>query len=298
MQSGRNMKEILVACGDVDLLKQILGHLPPNTFKPVATKNGGGVAQKVAGRPLALAIVHLELADGNGPALLQDLRSTRPELPVLLLTADNPPLEGPFHRALRYPIPGPVLRNAISSLAATDSAEQDLDRWKAFYQEVKARLAKAPEQSYFQLLGVPNGAPHHLLVKAFDHLSMRYHPDRYNQYRGESWGDALHEKVNMLYKLFTEAYGVVSDRSLRTRYEEALARGELRLDPESVNLADKGPRPLHELAQTQKARRFLQMAQTELAKGNTAAALQNLQFALSMEPENLAIQKKLAEFQA
>ncbi len=292
------MKEILVACGDVALLKQILGQLPPNTFKPVATKKGGGIVEKVQDRPLAMALIHADLADGQGPALLQSLRQTRPEVPILLLVDGQPPSKGPFDRALRYPIPGPVLRNAITSLVADAQGEHDLDKWKAFYQEVKTRLAKAPTQSYFQILGVKDGAPHHLLVKAFDHLSMRYHPDRYNQYRGERWGEALHEKVNMLYKLFTEAYGVVSDRNLRALYEEAMARGELRLDPEAVNRADKGPRPLHELAEGPKARRFLKLAQTELAKGNKAGALQNLNFALSMEPQNVAIQKKIDEFQA
>lgn len=292
------MNEILVACGDVPLLKQILALLPPNTFKPIATKNGAGTAQKVSGRDLALAIIHVELADGQTGALIRELRQLKPETPILLLSSGNPPAEGPFDRALRFPVPGPVLRNAINSLVKTETEQQDLDKWKAFYNEVKARLASSETQSYYRILGVEDGAPHHLLVTAFDKLSMRYHPDRYNQFRSERWGKALYEKVNALYKLITQAYGVVSDRRLRALYDEALVRGQLRLDPEETNMADRGPRSLDELAQTPNGKRFLKLAQTELAKGNRPAALQNLQFALSMEPGNAAIQKKIDEFQA
>ncbi len=287
------MEQILVACGDVAQLKKILSQLPKKTYKPIATKKGGGTAQKVANRQLALAIVHRELADDAAPELLQQLRAQSPDLPILLLTPDAPPSKGPFDNALRYPIPGPVLRNAIKKLASTESKGQDKDRWRAFYKEVKGRLKKAPKQSYYAILGVEDGAPHHRLVKAFDKLSMRYHPDRYSQYRGETWGKKLHEKVNALYKLMTEAYGVVGDRRMRKKYEDALADGELRLDPEDANPTDTGPRSIEELANTSKGRRFLQMAQTDLAKGDEASAIQNLQFALSMEPDNSAIKKRL-----
>ncbi len=292
------MKEILVACGDVELLKKILSQLPKDTFKPIATKNGGGTAQKVANRQLAGAIVHRQLADDKAADLLEQLRAQSPEMPILLLTADAPPSSGPFDNALRYPVPGPVLRNALKAMVASESQGQDKEKWRAFYKEVKKRLSAAPNQSYFGLLGVEDGAPHHKLVKAFDKMSMRYHPDRYSQYRGEKWGKKLHDKVNALYKLLTEAYGVVSDRRLRKKYEKALAAGELRLDPEEVNPTDQGPQSLVELAQGTKARRFLKMAQTDLAKGANSAALQNLQFALSMEPDNAAIKERIEKLKA
>lgn len=291
------MEQILVACGDVAQLKKILSQLPKKRFKPIATKNGGGTAQKVANRQLALAIVHRHLADDGAADLLQQLRAQSPEMPILLLTPGTPPSKGPFDKALRYPVPGPVLRNAIKALVATESKGQDKDRWRAFYKEVKSRLNAASQQSYYAVLGVEDGAPHHRLVTAFDALSMRYHPDRYSQYRGENWGKKLHEKVNALYKLMTEAYGVVGDRRLRKKYEQALAKGELRLNPEDANPGNAGPRSLEELAESSKGRRFLKMAQTDLAKGDTASAIQNLQFALSMEPDNSAIQERLDKLQ-
>lgn len=292
------MNEILVACGDMALLKQILSELPAKAFKPIATRNGAGTAQKVAHRNLVLAIVHADLADGQANSLLQELRAHKPALPLLLLVPGAPPTAGPFTRALRYPIPGPVFRNAINALVKTEEPQEDLERWRAFYNEIRQRLTAAENQSYFQLLGVHDHAPHHLLVRAFDALSVRFHPDRYNQYRDQRWGEALYQKTNELYKRITFAYGILSDRRLRKLYEEALAKGQLHLSSEEVNLTDRGPRPLEELATTTNGRRFLRLAQIEIAKGNHPAALQNLQFALSMEPDNGAIKEKIAQFQA
>ncbi len=290
------MDELLMACGDVATLKKLLSQLPKQRFKPIATKKGQSTAQKVANRHLAGAVIHAQLADGSGLELAGQLKAHRPNLPVLLL-ADDPPSDGPFDRALRYPVPGPVFRNALSIMGGDSSQGVDKERWRAFFNEVNQRLKAADEQSYYAILGVQDGAPHHRLVTAFDRLSMRYHPDRYTQHRDKDWGKKLHDRVNHLYKLLTHAYGVVSDRRLRKLYDEALSKGELRLDPEKATAAEQGPRSLDEFATTDKGRRFLSMAQAAIAKGDTGGAIQNLQFALSLEPDNDAIQRKLDELQ-
>ncbi|MFU8806223.1 MAG: J domain-containing protein, partial [Bradymonadaceae bacterium] len=219
------MKEILIACGDVDLLRQLVNDLPPNVFKPIATRRGAGVAKKLGDRAIHLAIIHANLEDDAADALIEGLRSRKPAPPILYLSAQPPPPQGPFDVAIRYPVPGPVFRNALNRLIAEETKGQDLDKWKVFYKEVKTRLARAPEQNYFEIIGVRTGAPHHVIVKAFDILSLRYHPDRYNQFRSEKWGVALHEKTNVLYKLMTEAYSVLTDRRLRSRYDAALEDG-------------------------------------------------------------------------
>ncbi|RDV38485.1 hypothetical protein DV096_06605 [Bradymonadaceae bacterium TMQ3] len=288
------MNELLVACGDVDLLKRILADLPTGRFKPVATRKGTGIAPKLVGRPVAAAIVHAHLADQATAQLLSELRSHLPELPILLLYQDQAPANAPVSRSLRYPVPGPVFRNALNALLPRHHSQADLEQWRAFYNETKLRLQRAPSQSYFQLMGLNNGAPHHKIVKAFDALSLRFHPDRYDQYKSERWGQALYDHVNAFYKLLTEAYAVISDRRLRSLYEQALARGELRLDSETSNPSERGPRSLDELSNNPQAKRFLKLAQRDLAIGNPDAALQNLQFALSMEPDNKAIEQKIA----
>ena len=289
------MDELLMACGDVATLKELLAQLPKQRFKPIATKKGGQTAQKVANRALAGAVIHVHLADGSGLQLAQQLKAHRPDLPILLL-ADDPPADGPFDRSLRYPIPGPVFRNALKIMDTQGNKGVDKERWRNFFNEVKQRLADAESQSYYGILGVADGAPHHQLVTAFDRLSMRYHPDRYTQHLDKGWGQKIHDRVTRLYTLLTHAYSVVSDRRLRKLYDRALANGELRLDIDEAS-ADQGPRSLDELATTDKGRRFLKMAQVAIAKGDTNGAIQNLQFALSMEPDNDAIEQKLRQLQ-
>ena len=291
------MKEILIACGDVELLKKIVSQLPDDTFKPIATKTGEGIADKIAGRNVEIALVHQQLADGLAGQLCHSLQRLEPP-PGILFLSDDPPSEGPFDSAIKYPVPGPVLRNAVEQVGQSDEQGQDLDKWKAFYKEVKRKLKKTSEQNYYQMLGLEHGAPHHAVVKAFDRASLRYHPDRYKQFRDKRWGRALHDKTNKLYTLLTEAHEVLSDRKLRKNYDDALADGELRLSAEELSSPESGPKSLTEAANSAKTRRFLEMAQTEIAKKNWQSALQNLQFASSVEPDNDRIAEKIDEIEA
>ncbi len=302
------MKEILIACGDIDLLRTLVGDLPADQFKPIATRRGAGIVAKLAGRHLSLAIVHAELEDGAAQQLLAELRNFDAQLPILYLTPQKPPAapspqsgkqpgeQTPFDTALQYPLPGPVFRNAVRRLTENQHKTHDLEKWRTFYNEVKLRLEAQPTQNYYAILSVADDAPHHMLVTSFDALSLRYHPDRYHQFQTERWGKALHEKLIALYKTMTEAYAVLSDRRQRARYQQALENGELRIAFEDTK-AEKGPRSIEELATSASAKRFLRLAQTDIAKNDLTSAAQNLTFALSMEPHNAAIADYLAKLQ-
>ncbi|MFW6053626.1 MAG: hypothetical protein ACOC9J_02325, partial [Persicimonas sp.] len=98
--------------------------------------------------------------------------------------------------------------------------------------------------------------------------------------------------------VMTEAYQVLADRKLRARYERALAAGELRLSPEETSPTDSGPSSLVDIGETASSKKFLKLAQSDLAGQNLAGALQNLKFAKSMEPQNTAIAEKIAEIEA
>jgi len=79
------MEQILIACGDVDLLRKIAGDLPEGRFKPIATKTGSGIVDKIRGRDVAIAIVHSSLADVAAGAFCQQLQALAPAPHVLLL---------------------------------------------------------------------------------------------------------------------------------------------------------------------------------------------------------------------
>ena len=296
------MREILIACGDVELLKRLIAELPARDYKPIATKRGHGVAAKIAGRGVAEAIVHAELeGDCSAAQLIEELSALRGAPPVLLLYGGPKPPEEAAQTAgaLRYPCPGPVLRHALERIAPAAQGEQDLEAWRLFYRDLKRRNAERGAQSYYALLGLAEGAPHHELVRAFDALSLRYHPDRYQACREERWGEAIYQEANALYKAMTQAYGVLSERKTRALYDSRLSEGQLRLNvAEAQALKQAGPRSIEELGQSEACRRFLKLAQTDVATRSWQRALQNLRFAQSMEPDNGAIAEKIAEIEA
>ena len=291
------MREVLIACGDVELLRQLVSELPEQ-LKPIATKRGLGTAAKLAQRQLELAIIHEQLEDQGAAQLLADLKALPAPPSVVWLTQGQPPRQGAFDRALRYPVPGPVLRAAIQALLPEQADAHDLERWRAFYRELKERHEASASQDYYALLGLPKQAPHHRIVAAFDQLSLRYHPDRYNQFRQERWGEAVYQEANALYKLITEAYSVLTDRRLLEQYTKALERGELRLSAEQTSKKESGPKSLEELGRHAQSKKFLRMAQTDLANQRFASALQNMRFAQSMEPDNLDLRQKIQELEA
>lgn len=292
------MDEILIACGDVDLLRKIAGDLPKGRFKPIATKKAGGMLEKIASRRVRLAIVHETLADGPGGALCAALASSATPPRILYLSAGTPPEAGPFDIALRYPVPGPVLRNAITRLAPAEESKQNADRWRDFFHELQDRIENLPKQSYYEMLGVPENAPHDYVVAAYDQLSLRYHPDRYAQFRGRNWGDAIYDSTSKLFVAVTEAFSVLSDRRLKKHYERSLSSGNLRLDPTVQAGAESGPELLENHAQTKQGRKFLKLAQQDIARQDWASALQNLQFAASMEDDLPILEEKIAEMKA
>jgi len=277
------MSNVLIACGDVDTLRNIAADLPDD-LEPVATKTATDITDAVSERGIQLAIIHKHLADGSGIALARQLRSLPDPPNILWLTDTSPPNDGPFDRALRYPVPGPVLRNAIEDLRPSDESDTDLDTWKAFYKEVKRRVSHLDDQSYYEMLGLAPDAPHDDIVEAFDRLSLRYHPDRYARHRDKRWGRALHDLAKKLYTELTEAHRILTDRSLRRAYDRQLEHsGDLRLDKSSSPHRDPGPTALTDLSSNPRAQKFLKMAQTKLANDEFRDALQNLEFAASID---------------
>ena len=292
------MEQILIACGNVDLLRKIAGDLPTGRFKPIATKTGAGIAAKIAPRNVRLAIVYEALADGHGAALCNELRQTPSPPAILYLCSATPPNAGPFEVALKYPVPGPVLRNAIKRLAPPADTGHDMAAWQSFFAEIQQRLSAMPQQSYFGVLGLPDGAPHDHIVGSYDQFSLRYHPDRYAQYRTEPWGADVYDATNQLYQVVVEAFSVLSDRRLRKAYERGLQEGTLRMDPNVAAQAQGASEQLENLAQTKQGKKFLKLAKGDIARKEWASALQNLQFAASMEDEIPALNDKIAEVKA
>ena len=286
------MEEILVVCGDIDILRKIVEDLPPKRFTPIASKKGAAIVAKIAQRAIPLAIVHAQLADGDSLGLRQELRRTFPAIKILLLGASEKDAFADV--ALGYPVPGPVFRNAIKSAYPVKNQGEDMAKWRAFNAELDRILETFKTQNYYQVLGLQEAAPHHALVTIYDQLSARYHPDRYATLEGSKWGETIISKVNSVYQLVVEAYTVLSQRRLRKKYDEGLKRGEIRMSQRAH--LDTGPERFSARAKNSQSKKFLKLAEVDIAKKNWNQALQNLRFAQSME-DNPRVDEKIAEIE-
>jgi curved DNA-binding protein CbpA len=147
------------------------------------------------------------------------------------------------------------------------------------------------ELDYYALLGVPRDASVDSIKAAFRGFARRYHPDRHAH-------DAeAQAKANRIYRRATEAYRVLTHPEQRRAYDEQLAQGGLRFDPERAwqSMRPSAAPPSEPSA---KARPFLAKAELAMRAKDYKQARLHLQIALQHEPGNEVLVRKLAELDA
>ena len=72
----------------------------------------------------------------------------------------------------------------------------------------------AKKKDYYGILNVSKGASDDEIKKAYKKLAMKYHPDR-NRTKSE----VEQEEASKKFKDVAEAYGVLSDKDKRKRYD-------------------------------------------------------------------------------
>jgi curved DNA-binding protein CbpA len=77
---------------------------------------------------------------------------------------------------------------------------------------------------YYALFSIEPGASADAIRAAFHAFARRYHPDRF-----AAAPEAKRERAEAIYRRGAEAYRVLMSGESRRRYDEGLARGELRL---------------------------------------------------------------------
>lgn len=138
------------------------------------------------------------------------------------------------------------------------------------------------DSDYYEVLGVPPTADTATIRNAYHGFAGSFHPDAHPA--EEASTAALLARV---FQRGTEAYRVLVDPDLRTRYDIGLGRGELRLR----ELYTSAPpprqssygRPLHELCRSAGAKLAAQQADRMLAAGDLIGAKRQLQLALSYD---------------
>lgn len=160
-----------------------------------------------------------------------------------------------------------------------------------FVAEIERRHDALPGQSYFEVLDVGVDVSQDALREVFDAASRRFHPDRNHALRQP----LLRRKLEGLYASICEAYDVLSSPSRRERYEVERERhhGAVRLRDSGRDHALR----LEALSEVAAAQRFLRLAQTAYDDGDRRSALQNLRFAIALDPGNAQLDARLRRWQ-
>ncbi|BCR03663.1 hypothetical protein DESUT3_07320 [Desulfuromonas versatilis] len=124
-------------------------------------------------------------------------------------------------------------------------------------------------QDHFGLLGVGRDSGREEVKKAYFALARKYHPDHFLQ---QNLSPDLHEKVNDLFQRINEAYGVLTDPNRRKAYLAELSRPAEQ--PQGV-----------EVAEVLRAETAFVKGSVLLKRGNFAAALEQLSWAVKLCPE-------------
>ena len=155
-------------------------------------------------------------------------------------------------------------------------------------------LAALDSISYYDLFRAPPRATYDELRAAFHLFAETFHPDAH---RGRHPNEQA--AIGRIYRRGTEAWRVLSDPTLRARYDEAVANGILR--PENLIVEMDGPRSLApppsagggrliDKVRAPGARPFVLRAEELLKKGDPKQAKIQLVMAMHMDKGNAALE--------
>lgn len=275
---------VLIAAADDEILTAVSHALPPERFAPLAARSWGSVAESLGVIPLAAAIVHYALEDAEAVGFCYGLRSLpkHANLPIVLLLPGLgrlPTPDEPFDAAIGFPVaPAVLLDNVVKVMAKHD--ERLLEAISNLKAEVAWRVGDIENKTYYEILEVTSSTGYDDIVKAYDRFSLRFHPDRLRLLPDD---DDTRIMAKTFYVHVTEAYQVLTNARKRKVYDAGLAKGKFRFDP-AVLATEK--RNVIDHAELTSAKRYLRLAEQQLARGDRESAIMMARMALNAEPEN------------
>ncbi len=159
-------------------------------------------------------------------------------------------------------------------------------------------LGVLDELTYYELFGVGARATADEISEAFHSFCDVFHPDRHQGRTPEE-----RQALSAIFKRSTEAYLVLSDRSLREQYDRELrARPTARPPRMSHSARSRPPQRLtpkiEDVARSPSSRPFARRADELLKTGDLRQAKLQLVMANHLEPANEDLQAALKEIEA
>lgn len=153
------------------------------------------------------------------------------------------------------------------------------------YERLRTWAEVVDDSNYYEILGVLELADDQAIKSAFHEFALAFHPD---SHIGQS--EAVRDCARYIFRRGAEAYRVLSDPRLRSDYDLALARGNLRLIAPGEKPA-RSPSPngglhaqsIEDLCRSPAARLCGRRADQYISAGDLRAARHELTEALSKD---------------
>lgn len=160
--------------------------------------------------------------------------------------------------------------------------------------EIQALAKIVDELDYYQILHLERSAAASDIKRAFHTCSRSFHPDTNRQL-----GETIRAECARISKRITEAYCVLRDPRRRKAYDDHLGKGDgLRMQLSEARAAHAKQEVEVRQGRTPQGRQFYQKANDAMKRGDWAGAVQNLQMALTFEPDNVLFKDELTAAKA
>jgi DnaJ-class molecular chaperone len=166
------------------------------------------------------------------------------------------------------------------------------------HERLSAWLERLDALTYYELFGITHDANEGQVRDAFHSFCDVFHPDRH---RDEPADRQM--AVGVIFRRGTEAYGVLTDRALRERYDSELTahheeNGEAPRLSQSPHSRPPDAKSLSDRVRVPSARPFAQRAEELMRDGDYKQARLHLVLANHRDPENPALEDALRELEA
>ena len=157
--------------------------------------------------------------------------------------------------------------------------------------EIHALAGIVDDLDYYQLMQLEPTATAAELKKAYHSTSRVFHPDSNRMAEPEVRRDCTH-----ISKRLTEAYCVLRHPRRRKVYDQHLqSGGGARMQLSEAKAAHARSETETRQGKTPQGRQFFSKATSDMKRGDFAAAINNLQMALTFERDNALFVARLAE---
>lgn len=284
---------VLIVGAEDEALAEIGACVSTKLYAPLVARSWASVAESLGVIKLAAAVVHWVIEDADPVSFCAGLRSLEKQqnLPIILLLpgVGRAPLEGePFNIAMKFPSGPGVLADNLSRVIGHDR-ERLSEAVRNLKMELAYRTDSIDDKTYYEILEVTPSSGFDEITTAYDRFSIRFHPDRLRLLPAAE--RSVRPLANRFYVYVTEAYQVLTDHRRRKAYDAGLSGGNMRLD-ETAALPDER-RSYPDMASHPNAKRYLRLAEQQVARGDMKSAAMMGRMALGIEPDNRHIGRLL-----